>query len=210
MPALTPPEVVQVFCELLDVLEYVHAKGVEHRDVKPANVIWLAVDGRLQLIDFGSAAPSSNGRAAGTTYEYRSPEMLRYAEGLSRDKPGGKTDVWSLGATLLDVATGQLLISEDGDNAQHRHGVDCFTDLAGDWSLERDLVDRFLGDGARAAWEALPAELRAVVARCLTADPARRPSTQELQQDADTRSLQAANADAHRRNTPPRPLAEAK
>ena len=49
---LTTEEVIPIYLELAEALDYIHAQGLVHRDIKPANV-WLCKDGRTVLLDFG-------------------------------------------------------------------------------------------------------------------------------------------------------------
>lgn len=98
-------EVVRIARQLLDVLEAVHAAGLVHRDVKPANV-HLAGDGRVVLTDFGIAAATDDestvpaGGMAGSP-AYISPERAR------GDAVGPESDLFSLGATLFAAVEGR-------------------------------------------------------------------------------------------------------
>jgi predicted Ser/Thr protein kinase len=92
---------------LADALAAAHAAGVIHRDVKPANVM-VASGGRLQLADFGVARVEDDdslvtrtGALLGTP-AFMSPEQ---ATGADID---ARSDVYSLGATLYQLATGVL------------------------------------------------------------------------------------------------------
>ena len=87
-------------------LDYAHAKGIVHRDVKPSNVL-LTNDGLAVLSDFGIAKAAAESRItqAGTvvgTPEYMSPEQTR---GETLD---GRSDLYSLGIVLYEMLTGQV------------------------------------------------------------------------------------------------------
>jgi eukaryotic-like serine/threonine-protein kinase len=90
-----------------DALAAAHAAGVIHRDIKPANVL-IAPGGRLLLADFGVARLETEdslvtrtGALLGTP-AYMSPEQA------SGDQAAASSDVYSLGATLYQLATGAL------------------------------------------------------------------------------------------------------
>jgi eukaryotic-like serine/threonine-protein kinase len=106
--------------EIADALDKAHRQGIVHRDLKPANVM-LTKSG-VKLLDFGLAkamAASSKGSLTslptqqgltqeGTilgTFQYMAPEQL---EGKEAD---GRTDVFALGATLYEMATGEKAFS---------------------------------------------------------------------------------------------------
>jgi WD40 repeat protein len=107
--ALPEDEVLNWADQLLDALEYCHARGVVHRDIKPLNVI-LHPDGHAVLVDFGLAKlwnpsdPRTQTAIRGIgTPEYAPPEQ--YSDLPGHTDP--RSDLYSLGATLYHALTGK-------------------------------------------------------------------------------------------------------
>ncbi|MFB8245596.1 protein kinase [Streptomyces sp. NPDC055952] len=98
---LAPPEAARIGREVLAALRAAHDAGIQHRDVKPANVL-MRPDGRPVLTDFGiaaireSTALTATGSIIGTP-DYMAPERISGGEG------GPGSDLWSL-AMMLYVA----------------------------------------------------------------------------------------------------------
>jgi serine/threonine protein kinase len=102
---LDPFRVAALGRTLAEALSYVHAQGMVHRDVKPANVL-VGSDGRVRLTDFGiarlvdAAKVTATGLTVGTA-SYLSPEQV------TGSPVGPPTDVYALGLVLLESLTGE-------------------------------------------------------------------------------------------------------
>ena len=101
---------LEIFTAVCQTMAYVHARGVFHGDLKPGNVM-VGAFGEVQVMDWGiadggaGAAPRDGARplAVGTP-AYMPPERARADQG---DLTGSASDVFSLGAMLCEILTGE-------------------------------------------------------------------------------------------------------
>ena len=150
---LPPPVVAALGLQLVSALHAVHAAGIVHCDVKPANLV-LGAEGRLVLVDFGIAEAGDCGpvhpvRGQGFvvgSLAYMAPELVR------GETAGPAVDMWSLGATLYA-------------------GVEGRPPFAGDAA---EILAALLNDPPPPALRAGP--LAPLLDRLLAKDPERRPA----------------------------------
>jgi tetratricopeptide (TPR) repeat protein len=110
--------IVHVFAQLCEALAYAHEKKIVHRDVKTANAMWTR-DRKAKIMDFGLAKVIEEVRnhttvVSGTPY-YMSPEQTL---GKNIDH---RTDIYSLGITIFEMATGTLPFTEGNLPYHHVH-----------------------------------------------------------------------------------------
>jgi TolB-like protein/Tfp pilus assembly protein PilF len=194
--ALPVAKLLEIATSLADALAAAHEKGIVHRDLKPANVM-VGAGGRVKVLDFGLAKVEVSGHAASTSSElatemqtregvvmgtvpYMSPEQV---QGRSVDH---RTDIFSLGVILYEMATGQRPFRGDSP---------------------AELISSILRDTPRPLGEMradLPEELARVIRRCLEKSAADRfPSAQEVRYGlrgvtVEAPSIRAAAATASR------------
>lgn len=153
--ALTAERAASIGLQILDALEIAHAKGIVHRDVKPANVM-VGKDDTVKLADFGIASVKGDPRLTASgmilgSPGYMAPEQAQEAIATAA------SDIWSLGATLYLAIEGRGPF----DKGQP---IPTLTAVISD---EPKFTARSGG-------------LRTAIEACLSKDPADRPTTVQL------------------------------
>jgi eukaryotic-like serine/threonine-protein kinase len=155
---------LEIFRKICDAVQYAHQKLIVHRDIKPGNML-VTAEGVPKLLDFGIAkllcAPELLGVAAphtrtgysAMTPDYASPEQIR-GEPVTT-----ATDVYSLGAVLYEILTGQRPHRLTSYDLQELHSAIC----------ESDPHAPSTAGGA-----ALKGDLDTIVLKAMHRDPARR------------------------------------
>jgi tetratricopeptide (TPR) repeat protein len=147
---ISPGGIVHVLAQMCEALAYAHDNKVVHRDIKTANTMWTR-DRKAKIMDFGLAKAIEEVRnhttvVSGTPY-YMSPEQTL---GKNVDH---RTDIYSLGITIFELATGTLPFREGNLPYHHVHTPP---------------------PDAREFNAELPPLIAGIIARCLEKDPADR------------------------------------
>ena len=156
------PDAVFIAWGAANALDYAHGKaddeghplGIVHRDISPQNIL-VSFKGEIKLVDFGiaKAARRFSETQAGALkgkFAYMSPEQ---AEGSETDH---RSDIFSLGVVLYEMATGTRLFKGDSD-----------------MSTLRKVLDTQVPPPAR-VHPGFPFELEQVIISCLNRDPRER------------------------------------
>ncbi|OHC67735.1 MAG: serine/threonine protein kinase [Rhodocyclales bacterium RIFCSPLOWO2_02_FULL_63_24] len=105
------PRVMSIVARVADALSYAHENNVVHRDIKPANIMYEPESDQVKVTDFGIAritdsSKTKTGMVLGTP-SYMSPEQL------AGKKIDGRSDLFSLGVMLYQMACGKLPFEGD-------------------------------------------------------------------------------------------------
>ena len=169
IPATGMPiaEVLRAAIQIADALAAAHGAGILHRDLKPSNVM-VTSEGRVKILDFGlakllqpdagsedvtAAGPLTEARVVLGTAAYMSPEQ---AEGQKLD---ARSDIFSFGAVLYEMATGKKAFSGSSSIA---------------------ILGRIIHEDPKPPSEiagSVPPDLERTILRCLRKDPGRRYQT---------------------------------
>jgi len=150
-----------LFLQLLSVIAYSHSHKIIHRDIKPENIM-VRRDGRLKLLDFGSAKEiawrDQNNCSCGTLNFMPREQM----EG----KPCLASDVWALGVTLYLLTVNRLPLYQD--NSWYPMDIEIKTIVTPPHKIRSDI----------------PVKLEQIIMKCLEQDPQKRyKNASELRDD---------------------------
>lgn len=163
--SLSEREVVKLLRKIAVALHHAHAKGIFHRDVKPANIL-IDEQGEPHVADFGLArwdALNDTGKRKTRlgTPAYMSPEQAQGESHLA----DARSDLWSVGVMMFEMLSGQRPFK---GNAKEVMRSVCDSDAP----------------ALRAKQPAAPLDLEAICGKCLARDPELRyPSCQHLADD---------------------------
>jgi len=147
--------VLELAAGLAAGLSAIHAAGVVHRDLKPSNVL-LAHDGP-RVIDFGISVAAETSPLTRTGLLIGSPGYMS-PEQVEGREVGSPSDIFSLGAVLVFATTGEAPFGSGSAPALAYRAV-----------YRQVNLDR------------VPAEVRALIQRCLAKDPSQRPTARDLE-----------------------------
>jgi serine/threonine-protein kinase len=161
-------EVLALTEEVLDVLAVAHDAGIVHRDIKPEN-LFLTTSGQLKILDFGIARARELATSGHTTMGsfMGTPSFMAPEQARGRwNEVDGRSDVWSVGATMYLLLTGRPVHEAETINEQ----------LIMAATAEAPSLEKYRPD--------LPIEIVELIGRALMRNPAERWRSARAMQEA--------------------------
>lgn len=152
--ALQYGEVAEIVAQVADALDYAHARGIVHRDVKPANIILC--DSRAKITDFGIAKIASAVSNLTSTGQFLGTPNYMAPEQVKGTRVDGRTDLFSLGIVLYEALS-----------RKKPFGGDSLTTIS--YRIVHEPFQRLTEIDPN-----IPPGFEAIVAKCLSKDPALR------------------------------------
>ncbi len=147
-------ELTDIAIQVGEGLKEAHQAGIVHRDIKPENIV-LDRNNRVKILDFGLAKLRGASKITEAicrigTVNYMSPEQTR------GDELDSRTDIWSFGVVLYELATGELPFKPD-------RGMTVIKSITSKSPRPPALI-----------CPGIPPELEDIILRCLQKDPEKR------------------------------------
>jgi hypothetical protein len=201
-------DVRRILSEVGDALDFAHARGVVHRDIKPDNILLDAESGRALVTDYGIArAAEADVRLTATGVAMGTPTYMSPEQALGERELDGRSDIYSLGAVGYQMLVGvppfragntpAMLMKHINETPEPLRSLR--RDVPGD--LER-LVERALAKRPEDRWQRA-AQFRAEIeGRAIPHGPAYRIVSDDAE-PAWVPNRAGEHAAAPRRSTPP-------
>ncbi len=181
-PAAPPADrIAEWLAQIADALAFVHAKGIIHCDLKPANVL-LDSEGRSRVADFGQARTNNDDTGALGTMLYMAPEQAFPAGHPQYGHPDVRWDVYGLGATGYALLSGAAPFR--GQLTARLKELDRLDERLAAYRVHVATHPLKFAPNLK-----VDAELAAIIERCTDPDPAKRyPTIQAVRDDLRARA----------------------
>jgi serine/threonine protein kinase/WD40 repeat protein len=142
---LSPAEALRIIPQICEALQFAHAAGIVHRDVKPENIL-VEKTGRVKIADFGVAKilgqTPSEGSLTGVsdlvgTPHYMAPEQIEHPQEVDH-----RADIYSLGVVFYEMLTGELPLGKFSAPSR-KAAVDARLDEVVFRTLEKEREQRY-------------------------------------------------------------------
>ncbi|XP_055356149.1 calcium/calmodulin-dependent protein kinase type II subunit gamma-like [Paramacrobiotus metropolitanus] len=180
-------KVIRFAEDMTQGLEFLHQKGIIHGDLKPENILLIVSQNGSEKLVIGdlddlvqmkeSATCSADISQLRGTTRYMSPEMLKKFSQQEAERPGRKTDMWSLGCIILEMAENYARVPKK-QLVKDGNIVDAGSDL-GNYQYACLIIDGYVPSVS----DDIEDNLACIIRQCLDTSSANRLSAGELLQE---------------------------
>ena len=115
-PRLTTNEILDIFTQIAEAVDYIHDRKIVHRDIKPENIVYSIVDGKINtfITDFGVSAILASTQSSFRTHEIGTPRYMAPELWDSNARGTKAVDIYAFGTMLYEALEGNPPFEAEG------------------------------------------------------------------------------------------------
>jgi serine/threonine protein kinase len=122
-PRLAPNEIMEIFAQIAEAIDYIHEKKVVHRDIKPENIVYSVTDGKIHpfITDFGVSVILASTQSSFRTHEIGTPRYMAPELWDTNARGTKAVDIYAFGIMLYEALEGHAPFDADAPAIIKQH-----------------------------------------------------------------------------------------